>query len=287
MVIRYNKNKKNNGVTLINYSNEHYTNAQKINTNTALKIGGFKKVISYSEKDIDSVFWNKNKKILQQIRGGGYWLWKPYIIKKALAEIDDGEYLFYCDSGSRFIEPFEKMIYSFDIKLDIIVFELQAIEKRYTKKDCLLLMDCDESNMAESKQRQATFSLWKKTDFSMKFLEEWLFFAKDERILTNIENELGFGNDENFVEHRHDQSIFSLMTKKYNLKAYRDPPQFGNNFKDLYPDSKYPQILVSTRQKNISFIEKIKKIIRPYLNPKLRTLYLKYLKNIFNLKLKF
>jgi hypothetical protein len=279
VVITLNKNIKNNGITVINYSNNRYTNAQILNTKSALKIGGFKKVISYSPIDIDSAFWKRNSKILQQTKGGGYWLWKSYFIKMGLSEINEGEYLFYCDSGSRFIESIDKLVDSFDDKFGIMPFELQSKEKHWTKRDCFILLKCDEFDIIESKQILATFSLWKKTDFSIKFVEEWLQYAQDERILTDIDNELGFPNYQNFVEHRHDQSIFSLLIKKYKLKAYRDPSQFGNNYRDLYLDSKYPQILISTRQMNITCFEYLKKKLRPYINIKLRNFYLNYIKS--------
>lgn len=283
MIVTYNKRKNSNGITLINYSNERYTNAQKINTKSALKIGGFKKVISYSPIDIDIDFLNKNIKIFSHQRGGGYWLWKAYIIKKTLSEMAEGEYLFYCDSGSHFIHTVDELINSFDTSFDIMPFELQAIENHWTKRDCFQLMECDNAEVIDYKQRLGGYSLWKKTDFSMKFVEEWLYYGQDERILIDIDNQMGLPNYLGFVAHRHDQSIFSILTKKYKIKAYRDPSQHGNNFIDLYPDSKYPQVLISTRQMNVTFFEYIKKSLRPYLSLRLRNFYLdhvkKFLKN--------
>ena len=37
-------------------------------------------IIIFEKNDIDNDFINKNKSILNCNRGGGYWLWKPYII---------------------------------------------------------------------------------------------------------------------------------------------------------------------------------------------------------------
>ncbi len=278
MIVQYNKKNNNNGITLINYSNERYTKAQKINSKSALKIAGFKKVISYSPVDIDVEFLDKNKKMFSHQRGGGYWLWKAYIIKKTLSEMEDGAYLFYCDSGSHFVHSTDELIHSFDPTFDIMPFEIQTFEKHWTKRDCFQLMGCDESRIFESKQIWSGFSLWKKTAFTMKFVEEWLSYSKDERVVTDIENVLELPNYDGFVEHRHDQSIFSLLLKKYEIKVYRDPSQHGNNVVDLYPDSKYPQILISTRQMNITFFEYIKKSLRPYLSLRLRNFYLEHVK---------
>lgn len=34
-------------------------------------------------------------------------------------------------------------------------------------------------------------------------------------------------NSDNFIAHREDQSIFSLLCKKYRFKAFKEPSQFG------------------------------------------------------------
>lgn len=279
MLIYTNKKEVNNNITVVNYSNEFYTCAQKINRKTALNIGLVKKVISFSHKDIEEEFYLKNKEIFDQKRGGGYWLWKPYFIKKALLELEENEILFYCDSGSKFVNSVDLLIENFEEGFDIVPFELQFIEKHWTKRDCFQLADCDTEEFTDSKQILATFSLWMKSEFTMSFVEEWLKLAQDSRALTDIDNQLGLPNYEGFVEHRHDQSIFSLLIKKYKIKSYRDPSIYGNNLRHLYLESNYPQILISTRQRNISFLKKIKKTIYALAPQKVRYFYSDNLKN--------
>ncbi|MEL1240155.1 hypothetical protein [Flavobacterium flavipallidum] len=261
MKVCNNYRKVANRVTIINYSNEFYTQAQKKNTQSALRIGKVKKVISYNQNDIDELFYLKNKHILEQKRGGGYWIWKPYIIRDALLNMQDGEYLFYCDSGSVFVNSIDSLIGCFDMDFDIMPFELQHIESKWTKRDCFKLLGCDGADFFQTNQIQATFSLWRKSEFSLKFVEEWLKFAQDDRIVTDIENQLGFPNYEGFVEHRHDQSIFSLLIKKYKVKVHRDPSQYGNKYLDFYPHSNYPQLFFSTRQRNLTIYLRMKKTL--------------------------
>ncbi|MCX6154929.1 MAG: hypothetical protein NT007_12305 [Candidatus Kapabacteria bacterium] len=251
---------------LINYSDKNFTKAQQLNTTTGYEIAGFDKVIEYSPDDIDSEFKEKNKKILGYSRGGGYWLWKPYIIRKALDLIGEADYLFYADSGSIFVNSIDPLIeLQKREKQDIIPFELRFMEKQYTKRDALVLMDCDEPKYTESFQRLAGYNLIKKTDFSTRFINEFLNFACDERIITDKLNSCGLEEYPEFIEHRHDLSIFSLLTKKYGLKAFRDPSQFGKGLENLYPDSDYPMILESTRKSNSrikrSMIKRIEKIM--------------------------
>lgn len=243
---------------LINYANAVFRKSQKLNSRTGLTVGLFDKVISYSPRDIDPDFYERNKKILSQEKGNGYWLWKPYFIKKALDMLSFGDFLFYCDSGSYFIRPITPLIeISSERGQELIVFELGRIERAWTKRDAFILMDSDSPEYSDSKQRLACFSLWKKSKFTMDFICEFLYFAQDERIITDLENQCGHSNYPEFEEHRHDQSIFSLLTKKYGLDAYRDPSQWGNGRKESYPNSQYEQLIEHTRERNVSFFRKV------------------------------
>lgn len=278
MTVTDNKTKHNNGVVLINYSDERYTRAQKKNTKSALKVGGFRKVISFGPEDLDDNFRYSNESILRYRRGGGYWLWKPYIIHKALMMMSEGELLFYCDSGSEFVNSIDSLLSSCGSNFNIVPFEIQTIEKHWTKRDCFVLMDLDCESIRNSKQICSGFSLWQKSDFTINFVKEWMTYSQDERIVTDMPNVLGQSNYEGFVEHRHDQSIFSLLIKKYKIQVYRDPAQHGNLERSLYPASAYPQLLLSTRQMNTTLFEFIKKKLRPFLPAAFRAFYNKKLK---------
>ena len=70
MVVTSNKNLHNNGITVVNYSDDRYTNAQKVNTKSAISKGKCKKVISYSPKDIDAVFGKKTKEFCNKLEEG-------------------------------------------------------------------------------------------------------------------------------------------------------------------------------------------------------------------------
>jgi hypothetical protein len=105
-------------------------------------------------------------------------------------------------------------------------------------------MDCDNREYwYENAPCLVSFILFKKNDLIMKFVDEWLFFAQDERALTDIPNQLGKPNLPEFKAHRHDQSIYSILVKKYGFKRFADISQFGNPWrKDM------PQIIEHTRE---------------------------------------
>lgn len=247
---------------VINYADVRYRKAQHYNTKSAYKYGGADKVIEYSPDDIDKDFRKKYAYILNQERGGGYWLWKPYVIKKTLQEIKDGDYIFYVDSGSYFIESMDKLIEQMEKDhLWLMSYSLPFMEINYTKRDILETFGVWNDRNLLGKQRLATFILIKKTEKSMKFMDEYLQYATMDELITDAPS-IHQPEDVRFIENRHDQSIYSLLCKKYNIPDYRDPSEYGihpelyhlyDNWENDYQSlmsSEYPQIMVSHRKKN-------------------------------------
>ena len=246
----------------ITYATEEYFKQLRYNIKTANKKGGFDKVFGYGPKDIDSDFYEKTKHILTQKRGGGCWLWKPYCINKALSQIEYGDYLFYCDASAFYTKSIDHMIKCMEKNNeDIMVFELPLIEKQWTKKDAYILMDCIGDKYSNTNQILASYILVKKTIKAELFISEYLDYCCDDVIITDKENEFG-ENFDNFIEHRFDQSVLSLLSKKYNLIPHRDPSQFGDRpeqycydtrflfNKKKYSNSSYPRILILYRTSN-------------------------------------
>lgn len=234
----------------INYADDKFKSAQKFNTKMAKRYGA-RKVIEYSPESIDKAFKEKNASIWNSPRGGGYWIWKPYIIYRTLKMLNTDDYLVYSDSGSCFIDDIQILINAMEKdKKDIMLFSLHSLEKNYSKRDAFILMDCDKTEFIETPQRCATYMIYKKNDYSLKFVEEWLKYAQDERIITNNENVMGKPDYQGFVENRHDQTILSLLSKKWGIEVFRDPCQYGNDMKypeDVLARSPYGQIIDSHR----------------------------------------
>lgn len=249
-------------IIAINYANEGFQKAQKLNLKTALNWGA-DKTIGYTPKDMDTEFAEKNKDILSAKKGNGYYLWKPYFLNKAYKELRDGDYLIYTDAGSIYVNRIQYLIDCMEQEqVDLMTFSLEndKLERRYTKRDALVLMGCDTSEYTDTPQSIGGYVVLKKSPFVEKFLAEDLAYAQDRRIITEEDNTQGLENYPDFVVHRHDQSVWSLMVKKYGLKRFRDPSQFG--LKNCYePEveerSNYPQIIDSHRM-NVGSLTELK-----------------------------
>jgi hypothetical protein len=215
---------------LINYADKTYFNSQKLNTKTALEIGGFDEVISYNRASLGDDFLSKSKHILDQPRGVGYWLWKPYLILKTLEKLEDGDLLFYCDAGIEFLKSIDEIIPFMDeTEEKLLLFELEDFHpnKRWTKRDCFINLGLDAEPYISQTQLLASYVLMRKNHFVISFMKQWLLYGQDYRNITDSPNELGLPNYPEFVDHRHDQSILSLLGRKYGIRNIPDIGQYG------------------------------------------------------------
>ena len=172
-------------------------------------------------------FQMSHQDILCMRRGAGYWLWKPYIILQTLLyKLNDGDLLVYQDSGSYFnkdIGPLLKLCQ--DQKPSILTFTMHFKERGYCKRDALILMGMDDPIVyaEEAEQRQANLIVAMKNCETIQYFMEFLAYASDSRINTDRKNVLGKPNHEPFVQNRHDQTVHSLLSKKWGILSFRDP----------------------------------------------------------------
>ena len=231
----------------INYANGRYLKAQEFCSLSA-KNAGFDDVTSYGFDDIDKDFREKNKLILESPRGAGYWIWKSYFIHKKLSEINYGDLLVYSDSGSYYqnsVKPLIDII-SNDPK-GVISFEFKGfLEKRFTKKDTFVLMGMDEPKYTDTWHREATYIWLIKNDLTMKLANEYLEHSQNINIISDLPNITGENYGE-FEDHRHDQSIWSLLCKKYEISTHKLISQHGVGLNNDYPNDNYTPITMHHR----------------------------------------
>ena len=89
----------------VNYADPAYEFRRKVNTDSLKKFGKVDEVFEYGSASIPE-FIEAHPDLFKYKFGAGMHSWKPYIILKALDNIKDGDWLFYCDCGAEII--FEK-----------------------------------------------------------------------------------------------------------------------------------------------------------------------------------
>jgi len=93
-------------MVLINFitfgSHNEYIDAGKRLIEQAIGLNIFNHATLYTGDCLknDTSFWSKHGEFIDKNpRGYGYWLWKPYIIKKNMERMKNGDILLYLDSG--------------------------------------------------------------------------------------------------------------------------------------------------------------------------------------------
>jgi len=233
-------------IYLINYGNKPYANMQKFQSYTARRFGKVDRVIEYSDIDIlaDTEFSSNNKKILSVKKGNGLFLWKPYIIYKTLQSFKDEDVLIYSDVDTIFLDSIYPLI---DLmsqhNKDILVFDSPNKEYQYTKYNLCEDLGLTDESIITSRQRYASYNLWRKTDASLSFAKQWLDLCCQYHLISDDVTSFSPDYRSQFVHNLQDQSIFSLLTKQNKIEAFRDPSNWGNRLKDEYQNSPYNQIL--------------------------------------------
>ncbi len=259
---------------LVSFSTLQYRRSQKQLEESALTFG-IDIVHSFTEKDLKkTTFYNENHAIFSQTRGFGYWLWKPYFILEMLKKLPKGDILMYSDSD---VIILNSLIPLFDIcnKQDIVLFQVHSrLNKIWTKRDTFISMNCDCTKFYEAEQVCGSPQLYKVNQYSIEFVESWLKYCSDSQVISDDPNILGHENIEGFIEHRHDQSILSLLSLKFEIQIHRDPSQWGNKYKDNYlNDNTYPQLMYLYNMDKRNVLQKIKNYISTLLKRKIPLLW--------------
>ena len=205
------------------------------------KLSGY---INYTDVNTNWEFVKKYNNIATETRGYGFWQWKPLIILDAMSMVEYGDYILYVDSGNSIISSLD---YVFDVaeREEIVLFENRDgnynrdthKNKEWTKRDCFVLMDCDEERYYNAMQVDASYQVYKKTDRTLQFLEEYKTFCSNDNIISDLPN-ITKPNLPEFIDHRHDQSILSILAAKHDICILPEPSEWGN----YLVNRPYPQL---------------------------------------------
>lgn len=209
-------------IQAITYCDEAFAKSARLNAWTAVHVGRASAARIYTVQDIDADYYQKHQDIFSQPRGAGYWLWKPYVILKALEELEWNDYLMYADAGVLYCSPVLPMKQQLEKDGQDIYFASNFWTSAYwTKRDAYVLMDCDTPEYYSAQDVAAGYMLIRKTPEAIQFIRQWQSYMEDSRILTDLPSTCGKPELPQFREHRHDESILMLLVKRYGYKSYR------------------------------------------------------------------
>lgn len=225
---------------LISFATSEYRDAQHRLKCSALPY--FDSIGEYNPSNLETEFVKANARLFENRRGFGYWCWKPRIILNELDRMEAGDVLFYSDSQCIF-ESDPSPLFELTRENDGIGIFHQKRERHFnstwTRGDCFNLMGCLDEKYWKGDNLATTYSVWTRTDRSLSFVREWLAWNQNYQVVSDEPSV--YPNAPDFKDHRHDQSIVSLLAIKHDIQVLCDCTQFGDGYR--CERCRYPRIL--------------------------------------------
>ena len=202
------------------------------------KYGKDFEIIVFNKNDMDNEFVLNNKNILELDRGGGYWLWKPYIINETLKKINENDIVFYLDSKYYFMEDFTELYLNYMENNDLLVWKNKPNNpiwhmKNWCKIDVILKYDMSKKIFDENAEECWGGALViKKNEHTIKYMKEWLDMCCIYEDITDAPSKVE--NSGLFCEHRHDQTLLSIILYKYNIPMQFFEKKYLQNVRTPY-----------------------------------------------------
>jgi hypothetical protein len=151
-------------------------------------------------------------------RGAGFWFWKAVLIHKHLSELSDGDFIIYSDADAVDHMSWTPLLLEtmVDRDLNFAIYEMHWLEREWTKRDVYeKYCPTVDPEKDESVQYSAMWMIVRKSNRTLQLISDWLETTKDYHDLNDEPSDLD--NIAGFHEHRHDQSLLSLLLKcRYN-----------------------------------------------------------------------
>ncbi len=176
-------------------------------------------------------FWKWHPQ--RKTRGYGYWCWKPYLILRLLKAMREGDILHYGDIDIRFNPPGRKRLLEYfaiaqkdptgilaffnDVQPDLS--DGNRFNRYWIKGDCLDYFNLrHDDNFLHAPMVWAGNVFVRKCDRSLKLIQEWMdVFHHDFSLVDDSPSRAA--NRPEFIEHRHDQAIFSILCYKHSIST--------------------------------------------------------------------
>lgn len=226
--------KDNNKKIFITYGNAKFKKSRERLKKEALSLNVFDEVIVETnltiKSDLDfkkALEDTKFSNVFKRQKGGGYWIWKPYVVYKHLKKLKTNDILVYADSGCSIKKTNAfKFIKTFNLlkkgKKKIILNKLKSTyeyslselkEKMWSKGDILNYYKVyNNDKILNSVQYEGGRIFIIKNDKTMKMIKKWWETAKKHPELFDDSASKKPNKDE-FIETRHDQSNISILCK--------------------------------------------------------------------------
>jgi hypothetical protein len=205
-------------------------------------MGAYDRIICATARDLDAGFRKRYGAVLRpEVRGFGYFCWKPQIIHQVFQSLDQGDVLHYCDAGCHFNPAGRSRLEEYFAAAarpssGILAFRATPLPASFgqfagalpfpewTNGDCCKAdamayfgLENDASFLREP-MTVATTAFFQKTLLVDDFIAKWRRAFMDDFSLID-DSPSRRPNQAGFVEHRWDQALFSCLAHLQNVET--------------------------------------------------------------------
>ena len=209
---------------LLSYANAAFGRA--LNALTA-EAGAFPFAAVYALREADlaaTEFWPAHGDFVRaHPRGGGYWLWKPFLVQRLLATLADGDVLVYADAGcaldaAKLPRFAEYVAATAAHPSGVLAFEMPHPQRVWTKAAAAAAVAARGPVDLDAGQVAATSFMLRASPETRRLVADWYALCADYRLLDDSPSRTADGvalpEDPAFREHRHDQALWSLLVRQ-------------------------------------------------------------------------
>lgn len=210
----------------LTYGDERFSHSRKRIIFEAKKTGLFNRCCLETENILSDFEFQEALKsqdflrVFSDAKGGGCYIWKPYVIYKNLLSLDHDDILVYADAGctvcndDHSINKFLEYFRATKDPTGIVAFRSHHLESEESKGDVFEYFNISRSNeeICNTPKYSAGRIVIRKCEHSMDFFKRWWEIAKSEPLLFSSSHSKT-PNFPNFFRHIWDSSTLSILCK--------------------------------------------------------------------------
>ena len=181
-------------------------------------LGLFDSVHIYGPEDLGEEFLAAHGEFLAtNPRGGGYWLWKSYLIWRELCRLEDGDILVYGDAGNSVVgtpAEFQEILTEIETGEAPLLGEQNNWVGSYCKVDLMIFMNITPEYGRRGPMIEANRLFFRNCPEMRELAKRWYDICSHHWTIDDTPSQAP--NFPEYVEHRHDQAVFSLLFSEYN-----------------------------------------------------------------------
>ena len=187
----------------------------------------FQDVFAFETHDLDAEWRAQHGTFMDACpRGHGYYLWKPQAVVQMLERMPEGAVLVYADAGCDLVKEGRPRLLEYVAMVAahpsaVLAFALDHPECAWTKMDVLRALEFDGPEQLHTPQHASGIFLIHNVAAGRDFARTWRDIVTcDYRFVADYPS--GVPNHPSFREHRHDQSVYSILVKKRQCVSIPD-----------------------------------------------------------------